>query len=739
MNQSVSQLAQSLEQDDDTPGLVSYLDLLLDNRWLIASIVLVSSLLGAAYAFMTTPIYQANILVHVEDSASSSKNILGDLSSVFDLKTVATSEMEILRSRYVVSRAVHNMHLYISVQPKYFPLIGAWSARRNKQLSEPGLLGFGGYAWGAEQAEVTVFNVPESLENQRFVLMAEGNDGFRLIQDDADINITGRVGELIKQQTGQGEIELRIDRLAAKAGAQFVLRRAPVTETVENLQNALSIWEKGKQSGIIAVALEGPSPAKTANTLNEIGREYVRQNVDRKSEEAEKSLVFLEKQLPELKSSLEQSEVKYNSLRNNRGTVDLSEEAKSILQQSVMSQTRLVELKQKRDELLTRFQDENPMIEAVNQQIRTLNGELESINAKIRKLPSVEQDVFRLTRDVKVNTDLYTSLLNSAQQLRLVKASKVGSARLLDTAVKPLKPVRPNKGTVIALAALIGLLLGVMGAFIRKALFGGIDDPHEIEQMLGLTVSAAIPHSVIQEGLYAQIQGKAKKVSVLVHDAPDDGAVESLRSFRTSLQFSMLDAKNNIVMVTGPTPGVGKSFVSVNFAAVLAATGKKVLLIDADLRKGYLHRYFGLERKNGLSEIVAGQLPVEQAIYRNVVENVDFISTGDLPPRPAELLTHRNFGELLKSVSGRYNFIVIDTAPVLAVSDALIVAPHVGTIFNIVRSGISTMGEIEEAVKRFRQAGSTVTGVVFNDLKPRIGGYGYGSRYGKYRYAQYEY
>jgi tyrosine-protein kinase Etk/Wzc len=743
MNKAVTQFDQPVgqlsEQDDNAIDLASYLDLLIDHRWLIAAIALIVTVLGSAYAFITTPIYETNILIQVEDSASSSKNILGDLSSVFDLKTAATAEIEILRSRFVVARAVNNARLYIEVEPKYFPGIGAWIARGKKQLSEPGVLGVGGYAWGAERAEVTLFNVPEELENERFLLTATGEGGYRLTHADMGIDIGGRVGETIKNKTGLGDIELRVDHLHAKADAQFVLRRIPVLEAVERLQKDLTIGEKGKQSGIIAVSLQGDDPKKTAGTLNEIGQEYIRQNVDRKSEEAEKSLAFLEKQLPELKASLEQAEVKYNNLRNSRGTVDLSEEAKSILQQSVLSQTKLIDLKQKRDELLTRFQNENPLVQAVNQQIRTLNAEIENVNSRIKRMPSVEQDVLRLTRDVKVNTDLYTSLLNTAQQLRLVKASKVGNARLLDVAAKPAKPVRPKKLTVIALAAVIGLFLGVAGAFIRKSLSRGIDDPHEIEQMLGLSVSATIPHSVRQEGLYQQLQGKSKKVSVLAHDDPTDHAVESLRSFRTSLQFSMLGAKNRIVMVTGPTPGIGKSFVSVNFAAVLAATGKKVLLIDGDLRKGYLHRYFGLDRKHGLSEVIAGQLSVGEAIHQNVVENVDFISTGDLPPRPAELLAHANFGACLQAVAEQYDFVVIDTAPVLAVSDALVVAPHVGAIFNIVRGGVSSLGEIEEAVKRFKQAGNGVTGIVFNDLKPRAGRYGYGSKYGKYRYAQYKY
>jgi len=742
MNQPLPPPAQTYaasEQDDDTLDLASYLDFVIDYRWLIASIAMVVTLLGAAYAFMATPVYQANLLVQVEDSAGSSTNMLGDLSGMFDLKTAATAEMEILRSRFVVSRAVENTYLYIDVQPKYFPVVGRWIASRSKTLSEPGLFGGGGYVWGAEKADVTVFNVPEHLENQPFTLTVDGKGAFTLTQDDAGIALTGKVGTLIKQVTADGEIELLVDRLEANTGAEFKLTRLPKLAAVEKLQQTLAISEKGKQSGILAVSLEGTDRIKTMQLLNEIGHEYIRQNVERKAEEAEKSLAFLDKQLPELKSSLEQAEVKYNAMRNSRGTVDLGEEAKAVLQRSVMSQTRLVELKQKRAELLTRYQDTNPLVEAVNQQIRTATSEIEAVNAKIKTMPETEQEVYRLTRDVKVNTDLYASLLNSAQQLRLVKASKVGNARLLDGAVKPLEPVRPKKAMIVGLALLIGVFLGLVGAFIRKSLSGGIDDPHEIEEILGLTVSATVPHSKVQEALYAQIEGKTKKVSVLAHDEPTDVAIESLRSFRTSLQFSMLGAKNNIVMVTGPTPGLGKSFVSVNFAAVLASVGKKVLLIDADMRKGYLHRYFGLERNKGLSEVIAGELLLEKAISRRVLENMDFLSTGQLPPHPAELLAHANFAAMLETVIREYDLVLIDTPPVLAVSDALVVAPHVGLIFSIVRGNVSVMGEIDETEKRLRQAGSRVSGIVFNDLKPRASRYGYGSKYGKYRYAQYKY
>ncbi|MDY7545663.1 polysaccharide biosynthesis tyrosine autokinase [Glaciimonas sp. CA11.2] len=739
MNQPIQQLIPVNIPDDDEIDLATYLDILFDNRWLIIGIALVITLLGTAYAFIAKPIYEANILIQVEDSPNSSKNILGDMSAMFDVKTAATSEMEILRSRMIVSRAVDNLRLNTTVRPKYFPVVGAWLAGRNKKLSEPGLFGSGGYAWGAEKIEVSTFNVPESLEDRDFVLTAGVNGQYSLTENNQDIALKGSVGSILKAGEEGGNIELLVNRLSAKPGTQFLLHHTSRLATIEKLQTSMAIAEKGKQSGIIGITLEGTNPTLTSNILNQIGQEYVRQNVERKSEEAEKSLSFLDKQLPDLKRQLEQSESKFNQFRNASGTVDLGEEGKMLLQQSIIAQTKMIELKQKREELLVRFTTGHPAVVGIDSQMKEIVAEMQAITTRIKRLPLLEQDVLRLSRDVKLNTDLYTALLNSAQQLRLVKAGKVGNVRLVDAAMVPEKPIKPNRPIVIAIAVLIGLFLGVMCAFIKKSLFGGISDSHEIEQMLGLTVYANVPHSKQQVDLYQRVLAKSKQVSVLAQIDPTDTAIESLRSFRTSLQFSMLDAKNNIIMITGPTPGLGKSFVSVNVAAVLAVAGKKVLLIDADLRKGYLHQYFGFGRENGLSELVAGTVSLEQAVHKSVVENVDFISTGRFPPNPSELLLHENIGQLLKSLSGSYDYIFIDTPPVLAVSDTLILGPHVGALFMITRAGQSTIGDIKESMKRCSHTGIPVKGVIFNDIKRRPGSYGYGYKYGKYRYTQYKY
>jgi tyrosine-protein kinase Etk/Wzc len=721
-------------EPDEPIDLRKYLDFLSDYRWFILGVTLVVTLLGVAYAWIAKPIYEATILIQVEGASAppiSKTSAAEDSPPAVDLKTATAAEMEVLRSRMVVSRAVDNTRYYIDVQPKYFPQIGAWLARQNKQLSEPGLFGYGGYVWGSERADVAVFNVPEELQGETFVLTAGNNGSFSLAQEDAGIALTGQAGSTLSAQTEQGTIELRVDSLAAKPGAQFSLIRWPRLDTIETLQQTLKIYEKGRNSGVIGVALEGPNRKRTTSVLNEIGNEYIRQNEYRRSETAEKSLAFLNRQLPELRAEMVRSETAYNLVRNKHGTINLEEEAKALLQHSVTTQTRMVELSQRKQELLVRFQNEHPMVQAINQQMRVLNREMAAVNTKIKRLPEVEQDVLRLSRDVKVNTDVYTAVLSTAQQLRLVTASKVGNVRLLDSPEMPVKPIKPDRRQVVLNAALIGLALGVIGAFIRKTLYGRVDDAQEIERLLGVPVSATIPHSDGQDRLASRSFNDRRNVALLSHDASEQ-VIESLRRFRTSFQFAMAGSRNNIIMITGPTPGVGKSFVAANFSTVLASIGKRVLLIDADMRTGYLHRDFDLERRVGLSDAIIGEVPLDEVIHKEVRENVDFISTGNLPSSPGELLAHENFCELLKSVSSRYDFVLIDTPPVLSVSDALTIAPYAGAIFNIVRGGMNSVWEIEETVKRLNQAGAIVTGTVLNDPKSRPAryGYGYAAKYG---------
>jgi len=732
---------QQAAEDGSETDFVAVLDILMESRWLIAIITCIVLAAGLAYAMLGKPVFEANIMVQVEDSpdTSAAKSLLGDVSALFDVKSSAAAEQQILASRLVVERAVDKLHLFIDASPKRFPVIGDWIARHSDGLSDPGLAGIGGYAWGRERIDVPQFDVPRKNEGDTFTLTSLGGKRYRLEGGDFDTAVEGTVGTLERFRSPRGPILLRVDAIVAKPGAVFVLVRNSRLKTIEDIRDRLNVQERVKQSDVVVASLQDTDPKWVSDTMNEIGRQYVRQNIERKSAEAAQSLEFLNAQLPQLKQQLSDSEARLTKVRNERGTVDLTEEAKLALAQTADAKTRLLELQQKRQELMSRFTERHPSVAAIDEQIAALSGYRNAAELQIRRLPDLQQETVRLMLDVKVNTDLYTALLNNMQQLQLVQAGKVGNVRLVDTAAVPEVAVRPKKALVAVASLLLGLLAGCGTAIVRSMLFHGISDHNEIERRLGLAVYTTVPISDHQRHLAEEAARKSGHKSILSIDFPNEPAVECLRSLRTALQFAMLEAKNNVVLIAGPAPGVGKTFISSNLAVVMASAGKRVLLIDGDIRKGRLHDYLGFSRGRGFTELIAGSARVDDVMHREVVEGLDFISTGTMPKNPAELLLNRNLASLVDDLSSRYDIVIVDSAPVLAVPDAGILGAFAGTALLVTMAGKTKLGEIGESSKRFAQNGIRLSGVIFNGVNPRLGQYGYGSKYGGYRYVAYEY
>lgn len=727
--------------DDDEVNISEWIDILIDRKWLVAAVTALALVIGVAYALMSTPIYQSNLLVQVEDAAPDAKGFLGETSSLFDVKTPATGEIQVIRSRMVLGAAVDKTHAYIDAKPRYLPVVGTWLARRADGLSDPGFFGIGGYVNGNESIGVTRFDVPPALEDDEpFLITTRGEGKYTLRHESIDKPLTGTVGQPLHVALEDGAIDLLIDKLEGKPGAEFVVLRASQLRTIEDLQKRLQLAEQGKQSNVINVALEDSDREWLTRILNAIGEQYVQQNVERKAAEAQKTLVFLDEQLPEFKRQLEASEDAYTRFRNKNGTVAFDEEAKGVLAQTIELQTKLLEAQQKRRELAAQFTDANLRVRTIDGQIAAIEKEIGGLNARVSRMPTLQQDALRLERDVRVNSGLYQSLQNNALQLRLVKEGKTGNVRLLDKAVKPKKPIKPQKAQIVVLALALGLLAGTALALMRSWFFRGIQDPQEIEAHTGLSVYSVVPFTAEQLTLDQSIAAGAKGIQLLAVNHSDSPSIEALRSLRIALQFATLEAGNNRVLITGATPGIGKSFVSGNFAAIMAHAGKRVLLIDADMRKGHLNKQFGLPRENGLSELLAGELSPQQAIRSQVLPNLDILTTGKLPSNPADMLMSESFVRLLDMVSAQYELVVIDTPPVLVAADTAAVAPYMGAVLLVARADQTQLGELNESAKRLAHAGKTVSGVIFNGIDLTRRHYGsQGYRYGGYRYTKYKY
>ena len=718
---------QGFDQSEDEIDLSELIGTLIEAKWLISIIAGLFLVAGVFYALVATPIYQADAVLQIEEKSGGMPG-LGDLSDMLTTDALAATEIEIIKSRNIIGKAVDKLNLTINAQPDYLPIIGAAIARRHSGAEVSS--GMGSYAWGGERIQLQRLVLPSYLSKGVVLTAGEGQQ-YTLTDIDGEALLTGSVGEVA---SGNG-VEVFISELVAREGAEFNLSQSSRIKAINNLQGKIKVSEKGKKTGILRISLDGEDPVLISRIIDSVANLYLRQNVERMSEEAESGLKFLQKQLPLIKDEMEAAEMELNSYRMSKSSVDLTLEAQSLLDRIITIEAQLAELEVKRADISKKYTDVHPiMITLVNHEAK-LKEQLEKINSKAHGLPKTQQEVLRLSRDVEVATTIYTQLLNMVQELKVAKAGTVGNVRIIDTALTAEKPIKPKKTMIVLLSLVLGIFLGVAVAFVRRAMSKGVEDPDSIEKNIGIPVYANIPLSIKQVLLDKDIAaGKAKHAMLCEHD-PKDQAIEGLRSLRTNLHFALLEAKNNIVMITGPAPGVGKSFVSTNFAHVIAQANQKVLLIDADMRKGHINKEYDMTRSPGLSELITGEVDKKTAVRNTGFENVDVITTGNMPPNPSELLMHANFEKYLSEFSKDYDLVLIDTPPLLAVTDAAVIGRLCGTTFVLLRYGVHSMAEIHAVTKRLRQNSIEPRGFVFNALQPRkgYGKYGYG-KYGNYNY-----
>jgi tyrosine-protein kinase Etk/Wzc len=696
---------------------------LLEGKWLIVLMLFIAFITAGFYTIIRKPAYEANMLIHVEEEAvKDTKSAFTEMGSMFTLKTTSYAEIELVRSRLVLGRALDRVNNYISADPMYFPLVGEWLSKNLK--GRVILSGFAGFAWGTEQIKVAAFYMPDALLNEEFVITTEGSGAYVVTNKNGAVNARGKTGTPLLINTVYGPIEILVTQIDGAPGTRFTVKRrtqqAMINEVLQNLQ----VKELGKQSAVIRVALRGTDPWMLNTVLSRIGEEYIEQNSARKTQEANKALAFLNKQLPELKRQLEESENKYNQFRSVNGTINVGEESKLTLQQLVIAKSRKIDLEQKRNELLIRFTPEHPVLIGLDKQLREVNTEIRNFITNIKTLPTLEQEVLKLSRDVTVNTELYMSLLNTARQLRLVTVSATSNVRLVDIPMMPEQPISLSALKVFAFAALSGLLAGIAAAFARRSIKHGVEDPLEIEEMVNLPVYATIPYSSMQYKLQSRRTRGTQKVPLLAQDASRDPSMESLRKFRAVLGYTLSQARNNVVLILSPTARNGKSFISSNLAVLFGLANKRVLIIDADLRNGDLHHYFNVPQNGGLTEALSGAKHVEELIRREVAPNVDLITSGTLLGE-SELLLRPALQSLLELLSVRYDVVLINGAPLLEVSDSLALGTHAGSIYVVAKANVSTVREIGETVRILRQAGLSAKGCILNSTKTRSNHYAY--------------
>lgn len=718
MSVNPSSTQKSPPNNNDVIDLGKLFGILLDHRWFIIFTTFVFAVLGVSYALLATPIYKTDALIQVEQKSTGMPALNSNMAELFSTESAASTEIEILKSRMVLGETVDKLNLTTVISANHFPIVGRGLAR---------LMG------NAQHIKISRFVTPELAEPQPYTLtlLNEEQQTYQLTNSEENIILEGKVGELAQQ----GQFRLFVTQLTAKVGDSFTISNISRLDAIQNLQQSLSVSERGKQTGILQLSLTGENRDDIQDILNDISQNYFMQNVDRNSAEAESSLIFLRKHLPKIKTQLTVAEDKLNIYRQNNESVDLNMEAQSTLDVMVTLEAQLNELTFKESDISQRFTKQHPAYQSLLDKRQTLLSEKARLNSRIEKLPKTQREVLRLRRDVEVTQQIYIQLLNKVQELNIVKASTVGNVRIIDGAQSYSQAVKPKKPLIAVLATLLGGMLSVALVLLKTAMHKGIETPEQIEE-IGLPVYASIPLSDHQRELNKKGNNKTLTIqqSLLTAANPADLAIEAIRSLRTSLYFAMMEAKNNVLMISGPSPSVGKSFVSANMAAVIAKAGQTVLVIDADMRKGKMGRQFSTSDKPGLSDYLSGQMDMHSVISQLEVEKLSFMPRGEVPPNPSELLMHPRFKALLDWASENYDIVIVDTPPILAVTDAAIVGAHAGTTLIVGRFEQNSVKEVDITKQRFEQNGIEVKGFILNAVEKKAA-----NAYGGYGYYQYEY
>ncbi|PXK99369.1 polysaccharide biosynthesis tyrosine autokinase [Klebsiella variicola] len=714
MSQMSNKTSAKDEQDINLGRIIGEL---IDHKKLIIAITSLFTLVALVYAVFATPIYQADALIQVEQKQGNA--ILSNISQMLpDSQPISAPEIALLQSRMVLGKTVDDLNLQAIIERTYFPLFGKGWARLKGE--KPGTLKIS-RLYISDDTQ----GIPPELK-----IIVKDNLHYEVHYNDHKIN--GEVGKLADAPG----ISINIEKIDANEGAEFTVTYVTKLQAITDLQNSFSVVDQGKDTGMLTLSLAGSNKELIKNIVDSISQNYLAQNIARQAAQDAKSLDFLNVQLPKVRSDLDIAEDKLNQYRRQKDSVDLSLEAKSVLDQIVNVDNQLNELTFRESEISQLYTKEHPTYKALMEKRKTLQEERNKLNQKVSAMPKTQQEILRLSRDVESGQAVYMQLLNRQQELNIAKSSAIGNVRIIDNAVTQPEPVKPKKILIIILGLLIGGFASIAVVVVRTVLRRGIESPEQLEE-LGINVYASIPVSetINKENTSTKSRkDNNNRATFLAIENPADLAIEAIRGLRTSLHFAMMEARNNVLMISGASPNAGKTFVSTNLAAIISQTGKKVLFIDTDMRKGYTHKLFNTTNADGLSDFLSGRVELSKVTKNLETVNFDYISRGSIPPNPAELLMHSRFSDLITWACSNYDIVILDTPPILAVTDAAVIGNYAGTTLLVARFELNTPREIDISVKRFEQSGVLVKGCILNGIVKRASNY-YNYGYNHYGYS----
>lgn len=684
-------------RDDEEISLQEVFLLLWKNRKAVIICVLIAAVIGAFLAQWERPLYSSDVLLQVNMKGNSSKSTkaMGEMGAVLEMASPTDAEIELIKSRMVLTSVAAEEHLNLVAQP-----VGFWSRLFHME----------------GRMDLDSLRIPVELRTEKWYAVADGEDGYSVIAPNGKKILDGKVGEVYKVDYAGDSLVIRVKFLLAREGQKFIIAQGSALKAGRALRGALRVEEQGKKTGIIAVGFSHRYPDRAASVLNTIAKTYLHQNVEMRSAEAGKTLEFLESQLPSVKAKLDSAEKVLADYRYKIGSIDMTGETKAHISKETELKRQILELEQKRQAAMRLFKAEHPSVVTLGKQLGKLRSELNMLKKSAAKMPLTQQEVARLQEEVAVNSEIYTNMLNNIQQLRVVRVGEVGNVRIVDLAQVESVPFKPNRKKIFLIALAVGFLVGAFYAYLMNLLKSGVRSASEIERETKMNVLVKIPKS--RNKLLGKF-GKMYQTTPFVLQREDDLVTESFQSMMTAINFSFSHKEHSVILVMGLVSGVGKSFVSQNLSAIAATSGKKVLLVDADMRRGSVRDGFGL------ADVLVGKKTLDETVQQKYDKNMFVLNAGKTNMTACGLLRSEAMDNLLKEARQKFDLVVVDTPPLSLVTDAELICPLVDYLLFVLQYGKHRMEDIKESLSKIVRYSGKQGAVVMNQYEYESGHYGY--------------
>ena len=700
-------------------------------RWLLIGCIIVFLFVGFLYGAYSSPSYQSNMLLQSTNNNGLPGQNAGNVI-IFGQTSQAQDEAAIIPSRGVLSNVVKKLNFDTIIVPRYFPLIGKliankYARKHPDEQPAKSWLGMKSYSWGNDWLTIPTFEVSRNLLSQHFQIKVINNYAYQLLDMNGKVLATSEINHPVNLVLAKNKtITLIVSAIHARPGVMFEIYKQKPLVAERILAHNLKIKTSKASQDLLNLTYEASSPTRAAEILSAIGHAAINNQIASQARQASEVLAFLHNQLPHVKNRLSSAEAKLNKYIKSNNGIDLPTEAQNLMQNLSDLDQQIAQFKLQLAQSRTQYTEHSQQVKSLLFTIDQLNSQRNQLITQLKKLPRAQQKQIDLMRNAKIQDTTYSTLLQQIQQYQILKAGTVGTLVVVDDADIPLSSTNMPTLLISILWALVGAFLGILYIFIEAYFILGITSSEQIEEKFGLSLVASIHDCKIQT---QQEQGEHANLQFVAELDEHDLVAESFRSLFTYLQFELPTAKNNIIAIHGPTPGIGKSFISANLAYSMAQREKRVLLIDGDIRKGHLADYFGTKHDNGLVDVLLDKAQLHDTIKHSRIQNLDFLPCGHVERQFTELLTKSKMQAILEAASHEYDYVVVDTAPILTISDAMLIAPFVGTNLLVLCQGKHDQHEIQLTIDRFRKSKVPLQHFIFNRVSA---GHGYYGRYSNY-------